>query len=68
MTAQDGRAATYPDSEGVRGLTIEEVARIVVGRIQTAFAPTGKHDDPETLRKAEWVVNGIEKWGEQIES
>ncbi len=55
--------ATHPDQPGVRGITIEEVARIVEGRIKTAFAPVGNIDDEETARKASWVVNGLEKWG-----
>jgi hypothetical protein len=38
---------------------LTEVARIVVGRIKTAF----RHGDPvETTLNAEWVVAGIESW------
>jgi len=62
--------ATYPDQPGVRPLTIEQVAEIVKGRIQTAFGPIEGHaeariiGEAEVRHKAEWVVNGIDKWGE----
>ena len=41
------------------GRVMKDQVVALVGRMQTAFAPTGDRDDAETLRKAEWVVYGV---------
>lgn len=56
------------DSEqrkSVRVLTAGEVKEVTVTRIKTAFHDVDV-DESELQRRAEWVVDGMEKWGVMV--